>query len=79
MSAQSIEMYGGVREQTNKQTDSLTDWCFDREIYANNGLFKKIDILLKCNIVLYIILIYITFVIITNIVFYLSINAPVCQ
>jgi len=31
-----VRRFGGVREQTNKQsnkqTDSLTDWRFDREI-----------------------------------------------
>ena len=27
-----VRRFGGVREQSNKQTHSLTDWCFDREI-----------------------------------------------
>ena len=40
--------FGGVREQTNKKTDSLTDWCFDREmagplyisIYYDNSIYN---------------------------------------
>ena len=39
---------GGVREQTNKQTDSLTDWCFDREIISYLHLNGLKDIL-KCR------------------------------
>ena len=26
-----VRSFGGVREQTNKQTESLTAWCFERD------------------------------------------------
>ena len=32
-----IDRFGGVREQTNRQTDSLTDWRFYREIVLTLG------------------------------------------
>ena len=36
-----VRRFGGDREQTNKQTDSLTDRCFDREIEFINKILDK--------------------------------------
>ena len=53
----SARRFGGVREQTNKQTDSLTDWCFDREknredIFSlDRKMFSNIRILLDIEII----------------------------